>query len=141
MQSKFVVTLFNPETMDRQVGILAADSENAAALAAIDSHPGWEVEQVKYSRGGARPGAGRVSKWGDKVETHRYRLPKPFGDNAEKIMDSLEVLQAIVEGWESRASQSAASTASGQPAERYKYVAQMCAELRFELSSLPQSWD
>lgn len=141
MQYKFIVTLVNPENSDRQVGVITAESSEEAAQEAILCNPGWEIEKVKYSKGGARAGSGRVSKWGDKVETHRYRLPKSFGDNAEKIMDSLEVLQGIVESWESRAEQSAAVSAGGQPSERYKYVAQMCAELKAELKSLPESWD
>lgn len=141
MLSKFVVIIRNSQNDDRQLGIVAAESREEAAQSVLDSNPGWEIELVKFNRGGARPGAGRVSKWGDNVETHRYRLPRSFGDNAEKIIDSLEMINAVVESWESRVTQSAASTASGQPAERYKYVAQMCAELRRELSSLPQSWD
>ncbi len=141
MQSKFIVTLFDPETDNRQVGVLTATSPEEAGEEAVSFNPGWRVEKVKHSRGGARPGAGRVSKWGDGVTTHRYRLPKTFGDNAEQIMDSIEVLQGIIESWEERTKQSAAASAGAQPSERYKYVAQMCAELKAELANLPESWD
>ena len=139
MLSYFIVILSNPETGDRVLCKLSASSKEEAAERALESNSSWQVDLVKYTRGGSRPGAGRVSKWGDGVVTERYRLPKNLGDNAEKIVDSIEGVCAILESWESKVQQSISASASGQPSERYKYVAQLCSELRSELSSLPDS--
>ena len=117
----------------------AESSENAIENATAHN-PGWIPIKCKLSHGGSRPGAGRISKWGEGVETHRYRLPKTFGDKASEIMDTLEGIHAILETWESKISESASRSASGQPAERYKYVSQLCSELRNELQSLPESF-
>lgn len=139
MLSYFIVILSNSETGDRTLCKLSAFTKDEAAALAVESCPGWQVDLVKYTRGGSRPGAGRISKWGDGVTTDRYRLPKNFGDNAEKVIDSIEGVRAILESWESKVHQSMLASASGQPSERYKYVAQLCSELRSELSSLPDS--
>lgn len=139
MSSYFIVILSNPETGERGLSKLFASTKDEAVKSALESNPGWQIDLVKYTRGGSRPGAGRVSKWGDGVVTDRYRLPKNFGDNAEKVIDSIEGVRAILESWESKVNQSISSSASGHPSERYKYVAQLCSELRSELASLPDS--
>jgi hypothetical protein len=64
------------------------------------------------------------------VKTQVYRLPPTLGDNAEEIVGELEMIRHILESWESRVDESRGKSASGQPGERYKYVAQLLADLK-----------
>ncbi len=109
---------------------LEHDSLEDASSSAVESNPGWEVVTVKHTHGGKRSGAGRVSKWGDGVKTQVYRLPPSLGDKAEDIISELEMVNHILDSWQSKVDESKGKSASGQPSERYKYVAQLVADLR-----------
>jgi hypothetical protein len=89
-----------------------------------------EIVRVKHSHGGKRSGAGKVGKWGDGVVTKPYRLPIPVGDRIEDIVGELEMVNHILESWQSKVEESKSKSAGGQPSERYKYVAQLVNDLR-----------
>ncbi|MBP5977993.1 hypothetical protein HW132_36185 [Brasilonema sp. CT11] len=133
---KYLIEVRDIETEDTALLQIAADSPEEA-LEFVD--PCWEVLKVRKPWGGKRDGAGRVSKWGDRVETHRYRLPKPLGDNAEEIVGSIDALKTVLEVWENKVNDSKARS-GGKAAERYKYVEQMTEELRKCLEDLPENF-
>ena len=134
----FIVVLSNPENGDRGLCKLSAANKDEAAKFALESSPGCVVDSVKFARGGFRPGAGRVSrKWGGDVKTKVFRLPDKFGDNAQQIIDSLMALKETIDEWEDLVNDSAARSATGKPSERYKYVADLCEQLRTDLEGLP----
>jgi hypothetical protein len=97
---------------------------------AVADNPGCEVVKVKHTHGGKRSGAGRVSKWGDGVKTQVYRLPPSLGEKVEDVVTELEMVNHILDSWQSKVDESKSKSANGQPSERYKYVAQLVADLR-----------
>ena len=109
---------------------LHADSLDEASQQAIEAHLGYEVVKVKYTHGGKRSGAGRVSKWGDGVKTQTYRLPPSFGEKAEDVVSELEMVGHILDSWQGKVDESKGKSASGQPSERYKYVDQLLKDLK-----------
>ncbi|MBW4597483.1 MAG: hypothetical protein KME46_32450 [Brasilonema angustatum HA4187-MV1] len=133
---KYLIEVSNIETEDTALLQITADTPEEAVA---DIENGWEVIRVRKPWGGKREGAGRVSKWGENVETHRYRLPKPLGDNAEEVVESLESLKTVLEVWENKVTDSKARS-GGKVGERYKYVEQMLEELKKCLSDLPESF-
>lgn len=134
----FIVVISNPENGDRGVSKISALDKEQAALFVLESHPGWQLDSVKFARGGFRLGAGRVSKkWGGNVKTKVFRLPDKFGDNAEQIINALLDIKETIKEWEELVADSAARSATGKPSERYKYVSDLCQQLRTDLSELP----
>lgn len=128
-----VKDIHSDETALLQIAAHTPDS----AVAEVDMSL-WEVLRVRKPWGGRREGAGRVSRWGDGVKTERYRLPIPLGSNAEEIVGSLEALKTVLEIWETKVTESK-NRSGGKPAERYKYVEQMCGELKEAIKDLPES--
>jgi hypothetical protein len=133
---KYLIEVRDIKTDDTALLQIAADSPDDA-VAEVDLSQ-WEVLRVRKPWGGKRDGAGRVSKWGDGIKTERYRLPIPFGSNAQEIVGSLEALKTVMEVWESKVEDSKARS-GGKPSERYRYVEQIIRELRQCLKDLPES--
>jgi hypothetical protein len=133
---KYLIEVKQTQSDDTALLQITADTVESAVKAV---EPSWEVLRVRKPWGGRRDGAGRVSVWGKGVETHRYRLPVPFGSNAEEIVGSLEALKTVLEVWEAKVQDSKNRT-NGKPSERYKYVEQMANELRQCLKDLPDSF-
>ncbi|MBN3894279.1 MAG: hypothetical protein V7L14_29920 [Nostoc sp.] len=88
------------------------------------------VREDSNSHGGKRSGAGRASKWGEGVKTQIYRLPPSLGDNVEEMARELESLRHVLDNWQLKVDESKGKSATGQPGERYKYVAQLVSELK-----------
>lgn len=126
--AKYLIEIKEPTTGDTELLQLQAESLDQAAREAKTSYPAWDILKVKHSHGGKRSGAGRASKWGTKTQI--YRLPPSLGDNADEIMGELEIVRHILDSWESRVNESRGKSSGGQPSERYKYVAQLLADLR-----------
>jgi hypothetical protein len=128
--AKYLVELSEPTTGDMTLLQLHADSLDEAREQAKVAHPTYEVVKVKHTHGGKRSGAGRVSKWGDEVKTKVYRLPPTLGDKAEEVVSELEMVNGILQAWQSKVDESKGKSANGEPSERYKYVARLLADLR-----------
>ncbi|QSJ16676.1 hypothetical protein JYQ62_34160 [Nostoc sp. UHCC 0702] len=128
--TKYLIELNNPTTGDMALLQLHAGSLDDAHRQARENYPDHEIIRVKYSHGGKRSGAGRVGKWGDGVVTKVYRLPPSLGDKAEEIVGELEMVNHILDSWQSKVDESKSKSASGQPSERYKYVAQLVNDIR-----------
>ncbi|PHJ61026.1 hypothetical protein VF14_23245 [Nostoc linckia z18] len=126
--TKYLIELVEPTTGERELLQLDADSLDDATKEAKVRYPTWDILKVKHSHGGKRSGAGRTAKWG--VKTQVYRLPPSLGENAEEIVGELEMVRHILETWESRVDESRGKSASNQPSERYKYLAQLLADLK-----------
>lgn len=127
---KYLVELKDGSTGDMTLLQLQADSCEQAAGMVNQSHPGYEVVKIKSSHGGKRTGSGRTGKYGDGVKTKPYRLPISIGENLPEILAELEMVNNILEVYEARVNESKGKTASGAPAERYKYVAELVSSLR-----------
>lgn len=128
--NKYLVELKHSTSGDMMLVQLESDSLENACDNAVKANPDYEVVKVKHTHGGKRNGAGRTSKWGDGVKTKNCRLPITFGDKAEDIVTELEMVNHILDSWQSKVDESRAKSASGQPSERYKYVAQLVADLK-----------
>ncbi|BAY95457.1 MULTISPECIES: hypothetical protein [unclassified Tolypothrix] len=128
--TKYLVELKHSTSGDMKLVQLEQDTLEDAHSHALEANPGYEVVKVKHTHGGKRNGAGRTSKWGDGVKTKNCRVPITFGDNAEEIVSELEMINHILDSWQSKVDESKAKSASGQPSERYKYVAQLVADLK-----------
>lgn len=133
---KYLILVRDLHTNGTSVLQIAGESADDA-VAKVDLTE-WEVLRLLKPWGGKRDNAGRVSKWGDNVKTERYRLPIPFGSNAQEIVGSLEALKTVLEVWENKVTESK-NRSGGKPAERYKYVEQMARELRRCLKDLPDN--
>lgn len=127
---KYLIELNNPTTGDMALLQLYADSVDEARESARESYPEHEIMRVKHTHGGKRSGAGRVGKWGDGVVTKVYRLPPSLGKKVEDVVGELEMINHILDSWQGKVDESKGKSASGQPSERYKYVAQLVADLR-----------
>ncbi|MDZ8054870.1 MAG: hypothetical protein RMX68_009045 [Aulosira sp. ZfuVER01] len=128
--NKYLVELRHSTSGEMMLIQLEANSPDDACDRAVEANPDYEVVKVKHTHGGKRSGAGRTSKWGDGVKTQVYRLPPVIGDKAEDIVSELEIVNHILESWQSKVDESKAKSANGQPSERYKYVAQLVADLK-----------
>lgn len=109
---------------------LEQPSPEDACKVALEANPGCEVVRVKHTHGGKRSGAGRSSKWGKGVKTEVYRLPPSLGEKIEDVVTELEMINHILDSYQSKVDESKAKSANGQPSERYKYVAQLVTDLR-----------
>lgn len=109
---------------------LESDSLENAGDNALKANPDYELVKVKHTHGGKRTGAGRAGKWGDGVKTQVYRLPPTIGDKAEDIVSELEMINHILESWQSEVDRSKSRSDSGQPSARYEHVAQLLDDLK-----------
>ena len=120
---------------------VSAKTQQDAIDHLIASNPGWTVTHIGSIHEGSRPESGCPDKLGEGVGTQCYRLPIKFGERALDVVNTIEGLRAIINRWQNRVGLSSGRSATGEPAERYKYVAQLIDELKAELSNLPDSWD
>lgn len=127
---KYLVELRHPTSDEMKLVPLQADSPDDAHTQVLEANPDWEVVKVKHTHGGQRHGAGRVSKWGDGVKTQVYRLPPTIGDKITNINDEMQIVNHILDSWQTKVDESKVKSANGQPSEHYKYVAQLVADLR-----------
>ncbi|MFB2769890.1 hypothetical protein ACE1AT_11475 [Pelatocladus sp. BLCC-F211] len=128
--NKYLVELKHPTTGEvKLLQLLASSVESAKNLATLEADE-YEVVKVKGTWGGKREGSGRVSNWGDDVTTYRRWLPEKYSKQAEEIISEIDMVNSILESWESRVNESRAKSANGLPSERYKHVAQLLGDLR-----------
>lgn len=126
--NKYLVELKHPTSGDMLLVQLEGETSREVYECAVEANPGWEVVKIKSPHGGKRSGAGRVSKWNEKTKV--YRLPPSVGDKVEEIVGELDMVNGILESWESKVNESKSKSASGVPSERYKHVAQLVNDLR-----------
>lgn len=140
---QYLVGLKDIRTGDQTLWKGKAESKEEAEKLALEgarSFGGdWIAREVKHTHGGSR-GGGRISKWGEGVKTERFRLPENFGRSAQEIMQALDDLRETLEQWEEAVEQSTKKSSSGKPSERYKYVAEICKQIRNDLNNIPDSW-
>jgi hypothetical protein len=128
--NKYLVELKHQNTEDMYLLQLDADSPEQAHDRAKELNPECVVVKVKTTHGGKREGSGRKSPWGEDVVTERRRLPSKYSQKAEEIISELDMVNSILECWESKVTESIAKTGKGVPGERYKYVQQLLDDLR-----------
>lgn len=128
--AKYLVELKHSVTGDMTLAQVETNHVDAAKEMALKLHPDCTAVKVKGMHGGKREGAGRVSQWGDGVETDRRRLPVRYSRQAEEVIGELEMVNAILQSWEGKVQESKSRSKDGQPAERYKYVAQLVSDLK-----------
>jgi transposase-like protein len=132
--AKYLIQLNDNATEEMTLFQLDADTLDDAREKAKESYPNSEIVSVKHTHGGKRNGAGRVSKWGEGVKTQVYRLPSSIGEKVEDVITELEMVNHILDSWQSKVDESKGKSANGQPSERYKYVAQLVADLKQAMS-------
>jgi len=126
---KYLVELKSPSG-DMLLVQSEQDTPEDACNSAVVANPGCEVVRVKHTHGGKRKGAGRVGKWGEGVKTQVYRIPPSLGEKLEDVITELEMVNHILDSWQSKVDESKGKSSTGQPSERYKYVAQLVTDLR-----------
>jgi len=132
--TKYLIQLSNLATEEMTLFQLDANSLDEARDKAKESYPECEIVSIKHTHGGKRNGAGRVSKWGEGVKTQVYRLPPSIGEKVEDVIGELEMVNHILDSWQSKVDESKSKSANRQPSERYKYVAQLVADLKQAMS-------
>lgn len=124
-----------PESIpDFNLEVEAETSEEAIAIAenfAQTEHHGFFPVSTKRKRGGRRPGAGgkggSPAKYG--MKTKVVRVPEAIADCVPALLNAVESVDRLVKLYDSRVEESRNRTASGQPAERYKYLDEFLSQL------------
>ena len=130
--TKFLVTYFDQIANDSDSFRVEAESKEDAERYVYENYrlPRYRILKISHTHGGARAGSGGVSKWGDGVRTKVVRLPQPIAEGIRDILGDLEQVDGLLESWQARVDESRGRSATGEPAERYKYVAQLLDDLR-----------
>lgn len=89
---------------------------------------GWSLTNIRATRGGSRPGAGRpkghaqLGSYGKGIATKAVRVPLNIADELPGLIQNLEELKILLSSWEVKAENSASA--------EYDYARKLLAEIR-----------
>lgn len=109
-----------------------------------DTHTSKNGKQIYIRKsdsnwGGKREGSGKESPWGRNTVTTRRRLPIFYAENAEDIIEAIEMMQNTIEQWEEEINQSKERSTKGG-SERYKKAESLLNEMKQAMKGIPKYW-
>jgi hypothetical protein len=134
MPNYLAVLTREPTSEESKLYRIFANNQRDAIEHLIASNPGWTVTHIGHIHEVSIPESACPSEWGDDVPIEQYTLPVKFSESALDVVNTIEGLRAIIDRWQNRVELSCSRSATGEPSERYKYVAQLIRELKSELS-------
>ncbi|MBV9386551.1 MAG: hypothetical protein JOZ78_09005 [Chroococcidiopsidaceae cyanobacterium CP_BM_ER_R8_30] len=141
MPSYLAVLTQDPISEEYKLCNVFANTQQDAIEHLIASNPDWTVTHIGHIHEGSRPESDYPSNSGEGVRTECYELPVKSGERELDVVNLIERFRTIINRWQNKIELSSSRSATGEPSERYKYVAQLIGELNSELSNLPDFWN